>query len=164
MVGSISWVINANRDGEIFKPMQIDSMLTTPMPTTADLISEPILRSSSPTTQRLLPHYSRKQVNNDDLITSINQVSQKLADYLSLIESALTTLFQRQPPSSSNLSEADRQTLGDTAAIHQDALRDKFTDQIGDTYPLADHNRRHEDRPKSSKPDQTTSYATDQTF
>jgi len=24
------------------------------------------------------------------------------------------------------------------AAIHQDSLRDKFTDQIGDIYPLAD--------------------------
>ena len=38
----------------------------------------------------------------------------------------------------SNLSEADQKTLGVTAAIHQDALRGKFVDQVGDIYPLAD--------------------------
>ena len=54
------------------------------------------------------------------------------------MESALTTLVWRRPPSGSDLSEADRKTPGDTTTIHQDALRDKFTDQIGDIYPLAD--------------------------
>jgi len=129
MVGLISWVINADEDGEIFKPVQIDSALTTPTPKTVDLISEPPLRSSSPTTRRLLPRYSRKQVGNDNLIASIDQVGQKLANCLSLTESALTTLVWRRPPSGSDLSEADRQTLGDTTTIHQDALRDKFADQ-----------------------------------
>ena len=27
--------------------------------------------------------------------------------------------------------------VAETAAIHQDALRGKFTDQVGNTYPLA---------------------------
>ena len=54
------------------------------------------------------------------------------------MESALTTLVQRRPPSDSDLSEADQETLGVTAAIHQDALRVKCVDQVGDIYPLAD--------------------------
>ena len=73
-VGSISWVINADGDGEIIKPVQIDSAPATTAPTTADPTSEPPLRSSSPITRRLLPHYPRKQVDNDDLIASIDQV------------------------------------------------------------------------------------------
>ena len=118
--------------------MQIDSTLTTPAPTTTGLILELPLRSSSPTTHRLLPHYPRKQISNNDLIASIDQVSQKLDDCLSLMKSALTTLVRRRPPSGSDLSEAKWETLGDTATIHQDALRDKFADQMGDIYPLTD--------------------------
>ena len=129
-VGSISWVINADGDGDIINPVQIDSAPTTPTPATADPILEPPPRSFSPTTRCLLSHYSRKQVGNDDPIASIDLVGQKLIDCLSLMESALTTLVRRKPPFSSDLSEADRETPGDTATIHQDALRDKFTDQI----------------------------------
>ena len=51
--------------------------------------------SSSSTIRHLLPCYPRKQIDNDDLITSIDQVGQKLADCLSVVESALTTLVQR---------------------------------------------------------------------
>ena len=91
-VGSISWVINADGDGEIIEPVQIDSAPTTPTPATADPISKPPPRSSSPTTRRLLPRYPRKQIGNDDLIASIDQVSQKLTDCLSIMELALTTL------------------------------------------------------------------------
>ena len=109
--------------------MQIDSALTTPTPATVDPISEPPPRSSSLTTCCLLPRYSRKQLSNDDLIASIDQVGQKLVDCLSLTESALTTPFRRRPPFGSDLSEADWETLGDTTTIHQDALRDKFADQ-----------------------------------
>ena len=56
---------------------------------------------------RPLPHYSRKQINNDDLIASIDQVGQKLADCLSITKSSLTTLVQRRPPSDSDLPEAN---------------------------------------------------------
>ena len=41
-------------------------------------------------------------MNNDDLIASIDQVGQKLADCLSIAELALTTLVQRRPPSDSD--------------------------------------------------------------
>ena len=73
-VGSISWVINADEDGEIIELVQIDSVSTTPAPTTADPISELPPRSASPTTRHPLPRYPRKQINNDDLIASIDQV------------------------------------------------------------------------------------------
>ena len=92
MVGSISWIINVDGDGEIIEPVQIDSTPTTPAPATADPISEPPPRSSSPTIHRPLPRYPRKRIDNDDLIASIDQVGQKLTDYLSIAESALTTL------------------------------------------------------------------------
>ena len=54
------------------------------------------------------------------------------------MELGLTTPVRRQPPFGSNLSKADRETPGDTATIHQDALRGKFADQVGDIYRLAD--------------------------
>ena len=113
--------------GELIEPMQIDSAPITSAPATADPILEPSPMSSSPTTRHLLPRNLRKQVGNVDLIASIDQVSQKLADCLSLTESALTTLVQRRPPSGSDLSDAERETPGDTTTIHQ---RDKFTDQM----------------------------------
>ena len=94
MVRSISWVINADGDREIIDPVQIDSAPTTPALATADPISEPPPRSLSPTIRRPLPRYQRRQINNDDLITSIDQVGQKLTDCLSLAELALTTLVQ----------------------------------------------------------------------
>ena len=107
-VGSISWVINADEDREIIKPVQIDSAPTTPTPAMANPISELPPRSSSPTTRRLLHHYSRKQVGNDDLIASIDQVGQKLTNCLSIMESALTTLVKRRPPFDSDPSEAGK--------------------------------------------------------
>ena len=75
--------------------MQIGSAPTTPAPATTDLILELIPRSPSATTRRPLPRYQRRQINNDDLIASIDQVGQKLADCLSISESALDTLVQR---------------------------------------------------------------------
>ena len=87
--------------------MQIDSALITSTPTTADPISELPSRLSSSTIRRPLPRYPRKRINNDDLIASIDQVGQKLADCLSIAELALTTLVQRRPPSNSDPSEAD---------------------------------------------------------
>ena len=117
--------------------MQINSSLITPAPATADLISESHPRSPSSTTRRPLPRYQRRQVNNDDLIESIDRVGLKLADCISIAESALDTFVQRRPPSDSDLSKAARQTpratalpfgLANTAATYQDALRGKFTD------------------------------------
>ena len=70
-----------------------------------------------------------------------------LANCLSIAESTLDTLVQRQPLSDPNLSEATRKTLGavalpfgltNIAATYQDALRGKFIDQVGDAHPLVD--------------------------
>ena len=81
------------------------------------------------------------------MIASIDQVSHKLVDCLSITESALTTLVQRRPPSNPDLMEAARETPGVTAlpfeltnvaAAYQDALRGKFADQAGDIHPLTD--------------------------
>ena len=105
MVGSISWVINADGVGELLKLGRIGSTLATPTPATVDPISEPIPRSLSTTTHRPLPRYQRRQINNDDLIESIDRVRLKLADCLSIAESALNTLVQRRPPSDPDLSE-----------------------------------------------------------
>ena len=93
-VGSISWVINVDRVGELLKPVQIHSAPITPAPATADLILELLPRSSSSMTHRSLPRYQRRHVNNDDLIESIDRVGLKLADCLSIAESALDTLVQ----------------------------------------------------------------------
>ena len=147
MVGSISWIINADRVGELLEPVQIDSAPIIPAPTTADPISEPPPRSPSSATHRPLPRYQRRQINNDDLIESIDRVGLKLADCLSIAESALDTLVQRRPPSDPNLSEAARKTPGVTAlpfgltivaATYQGALRGKFVDQVGCAHPLTD--------------------------
>jgi len=99
------------------------------------------------TTRRPLPRYQRRQINNDDLIESIDQVGLKLADCLSIAESALDTLVQHRPPSDPALSKAARETprvtdlpfgFANTAVAYQDALRGKFADQVGDVHPPAD--------------------------
>ena len=43
-------------------------------------------------TRHSLPRYQTRQINNDDLIASIDRVGLKLADCLSIAESALDTL------------------------------------------------------------------------
>ena len=139
MVRSISWIINADGVRELIELVQTDTTPIIPTPVTTDPFSEPPLRSSSPTIHRPLPRYPRKQIDNDDLIASIDQVGQKLADCLSIAESALDTLVQRRPPSDPDLSEAARETAGVTAlpfgfsnaaATHQHALRGKLADQV----------------------------------
>ena len=94
-VGSISWIINADRVGEFLEPAQIDSVPITPAPASADPISQSPPRSPSSATRRPLPRYQRRQINNDDLIESIDRVGLKLADCLSIAELALDALVQR---------------------------------------------------------------------
>ena len=137
MVGSISWIINADGVGELLEPTQIDSALITPAPTIADPISEPPLRSPSSTIRRSLPRYQRRQINNDNMIVSIDWVGLKLADCLSIAKSALDTLVQHRPPSDSGLPEAARETpwattlpfgFTNAATAYQGALRGRFAD------------------------------------
>ena len=124
-----------------------DSSLATSAPATADPISELPPRSPSSTTRHPLPRYQRRQINNDDLIVSIDWVGLKLVDCLSIAESALDTLVQRRPPSDPDLSEAAQETTGvmalpfgftNAAAAYQHALRGRFADQVEDVHPLAD--------------------------
>ena len=127
--------------------MQINTTPITPTPPTTDLISEQPLRSSSSTIHRPLPHCQRRQINNDDLIASIDQVGQKLTDCLSIAQSTLDTLVQRRPPSDLDLLEAAQKTLGVAAlpfgltnviATCHDALRGKFADQVECAHLLTD--------------------------
>ena len=83
---SISWIINADGVGELIEPVQINAAPVTPTPATTDPILEPLPRSPSSTTRRPLPRYQRRQINNDDLIVSIDRVGLKLADCLSIAE------------------------------------------------------------------------------
>ena len=78
---------------------------------------------------------------------SIDRVSPKLADCLSITKSALDTLVQHRPPSDPNLLEAARKTPGvaalpfgltNVATTYQDAVRAKFTDQVEDILSLTD--------------------------
>ena len=92
MVRSISWIINADGVGELIEPVQIDFASITPTPVTVDPISKLPPRSPSSTTRRSLPRYQRRQINNDDLIASIDQVGLKLVDCLSIAKLALDTL------------------------------------------------------------------------
>ena len=97
-VRSITWVINADGVGELLESVQIRSAPTTLAPATVDPISEPLLGSTLSATRRSLPRYRRRHVNNDDLIESIDQVGLKLADCLSVAESAWTLWFSADHP------------------------------------------------------------------
>ena len=147
IVGSISWVINADGVRELLEPVQIGSASTTPAPATVDPISELLLRSPSSTTRCPLPRYQRRQINNDDRIESIDRVRLKLTDCLSIAKSALDTLVQHRPPSDPDLSEAAWEIAGvmalpfrftNVAAVYQQALRGKWFDQVDCVRLLAD--------------------------
>ena len=68
--------------------------------------------------RRPLPCYLRKRIDNDDLMASIDQASQKLTDSLSVVESALNTLVQGRSPSEANqveerLAKAEARIMGE---------------------------------------------------
>ena len=90
-IGSISWIINVDGVGELLETVQINSAPIIRVPATVDPISELLLRSPSSITRRPLPRYQRRQINNDDLIECIDRIGLKLADCLSIAESALDT-------------------------------------------------------------------------
>ena len=52
----------------------------------------PASSSATPTTRRLLPRYKGKQIDNTDLLDSIDRVGTKLAETLALVSS-----IQSQP-------------------------------------------------------------------
>jgi hypothetical protein len=90
MVRSISWVINANGEGEIMGAVQDNLAPIMPTSVLADLISEPILGStSSPRAHRSPPRHSRKPIQEEILIASIDRITNGLAECLFLAESVL---------------------------------------------------------------------------
>ena len=76
------------------------------------------LRSSSTLIHRQLPSCSRRQIDNDDLIASIDWTDQSLTNCLSLAESALA-MIQIQSSSEADLREwlarAEARITGDAA-------------------------------------------------
>ena len=79
------------------------------------------LGSSSSTTCRQLPCYQRRQIDNDDLLTSIDQHGQSLDECLSLAESALAMVRCRSPPEADSvegrLAKAEAIITGETSVI-----------------------------------------------
>ena len=76
-------------------PTTVDLAPTTMdlAPTTARLApTMPASSSAMPTTRRLLPRYKGKQIDNTDLLDSIDRVGTKLAETLALVSS-----IQSQP-------------------------------------------------------------------
>ena len=73
--------------------------------------------SSSSTTHHQLPCYPRRRIDNDDLIASIDRAGQKLADCLSIAESALAMARCRSPseadPVEDRLSKAEPRIMGE---------------------------------------------------
>ena len=61
--------------------------------------------SSSALIRRQLPRYPRRQIDNDDLLASIECTDQNLANCLSLAESALAMIQGRSPPKASPVGE-----------------------------------------------------------
>ena len=79
-IGSITWIINADGNGEIVEAMQ-----DNPAPNVLALIT-PTLAPEAPI---LIPHRVRRSIDQDDLIASIDRVTNGLAMCLSLTESVL---------------------------------------------------------------------------
>ena len=63
------------------------------------------LGSSSLTARRQLPCYQRRQIDNDDLLTSIDRHGQSLTECLSLVESALAMVRCRSPPEDDSVED-----------------------------------------------------------
>jgi hypothetical protein len=65
MVGSMTWIINADDKGEIMEVVQENPVPIIPMPAAADLVLEPLLEipgSSSSIVHRLAPCRLRKHI------------------------------------------------------------------------------------------------------
>ena len=77
--------------------------------------------SSSALIRRQLPRYPRRQIDNDDLLASINWTDQHLANCLSLAESALAMIEDRSPPEISlmreRLARAEARIMSEMSAI-----------------------------------------------
>ena len=79
------------------------------------------LGSSSLTAHRQLPCYQRRQIDNDDLLASIDRHGQSLTECLSLVESALAMVRCRSPPEADSvedrLAKAEARIVGEISII-----------------------------------------------
>ena len=99
-IGQITWTTGSdNFIAMTTEEAQIQSASTTASPasatapTTLDLAPTTLASSSAtPTTHRSLPRYKGRQIDNTDLLDSIDRVSTKLAKTLALVDS-----IQNQP-------------------------------------------------------------------
>ena len=99
-VGQITWTTGSDDFiAMITEEVQTQSASTTASPasatapTTVDLApTTPASPSATPTTRRPLPRYKGKQIDNVDLLDSIDWVGTKLAETL-----ALVSTIQNQP-------------------------------------------------------------------
>jgi hypothetical protein len=87
-VGSITWIINPDGEGEIIELDQIGSVPTTRLSAPIYPVTQASARPSSTITCHTLPRCQRRQIKNDDLIEAIDQLDDKLANCLSIAESA----------------------------------------------------------------------------
>jgi hypothetical protein len=99
-IGQITWTTGSdNFITMTTEEAQIQSMSTTASPALATTPTMLDLASATPasslatlTTRCLLPRYKGRQIDNTDLLDSIDQVSTKLAETLALVDS-----IQNQP-------------------------------------------------------------------
>ena len=99
-IGQITWTTGSD-DFIAMTPEEawIPSASTTASPASATALtmvdlapSTPTSSSATPTTRRPLPRYKGRQIDNTDLLDSIDRVGTKLAETL-----ALVSLIQSQP-------------------------------------------------------------------
>ena len=83
--------------------------------------SAKLLGSSSSTTRRQLPCYPRRRIDNDNLLASIDRAGQKLADCLSIVESALAMARCRSPSKANSVegrfAKAEARIMGEMPTI-----------------------------------------------
>ena len=99
-IGQITWTTGSDdfialtiEEVRIQSALTITSSASATAPTMVDLASAtPASSSATPTTRRLLPLYKGRQIDNTDLLDSIDRVSTKLAKTLALVSS-----IQNQP-------------------------------------------------------------------
>ena len=79
------------------------------------------LGSPSAPIHHQLPRYPRRQIDNDDLLASIDRTDQHLANCLSLAESALAMVQGRSSPEAcpvgERLTRAKARIMGETSTI-----------------------------------------------
>jgi hypothetical protein len=92
-IGQITWTIGINSfTAATTEEAQIRSVLTTSssataLTTLATALTILAMALTTPTTRRSLPRYKGRMIDNADLIEAIDQVSHKLSQTLTLVDS-----------------------------------------------------------------------------